>query len=100
MNELDPVIHAPARLRIMTTLIEALEEGDEITFPALQKLLDMTPGNLTTHLTKLADAGYVDIVKTFTGRKPVTLVSLTHAGRGAFQTYRSQLLALLGGGPR
>lgn len=97
MDDLDPVIHAPARLRIMTTLREALEDGDEITFPALQKLLDMTPGNLTTHLTKLADAGYVDLTKTFAGRKPVTYVSLTHAGRGAFRAYRTRLLALLGG---
>lgn len=97
MTELDPVIHAPARLRIMTALTEALEEGDEITFPALQKLLDMTPGNLTTHLTKLADAGYVQLTKTFAGRKPVTYISLTHAGRGAFHAYRTQLLALLGG---
>lgn len=97
MDELDPVIHAPARLRIMTTLIEALEDGDEITFPALQKLLDMTPGNLTTHLTKLADAGYVDLAKTFAGRKPATYVSLTYAGRGAFRSYRAQLIALLGG---
>lgn len=97
MTELDPVIHAPARLRIMTTLTEALEEGDEITFPALQKLLDMTAGNLTTHLTKLADAGYVSLTKTFAGRKPVTYVSLTHAGRGAFHAYRTELIALLGG---
>lgn len=97
MNELDAVIHAPARLRIMTALKEALTDGDAITFPALQKLLDMTPGNLTTHLTKLADAGYVEIEKTFTGRKPVTYVTLTPAGRAAFHAYRTQLLALLGG---
>ncbi len=97
MSELDPVIHAPARLRIMTVLTSALADGDQITFPALQKLLDMTSGNLTTHLTKLADAGYVEIDKGFAGRKPVTHVSLTHAGRGAFRTYRSQLIELLGG---
>lgn len=97
MDEFDPVIHAPARLRIMTTLTEALADGDEITFPALQKLLDMTAGNLTTHLTKLADAGYVALTKTFAGRKPVTYVALTLTGRAAFQAYRAQLIALLGG---
>lgn len=99
MTELDPVIHAPARLRIMTALTEALADGDRITFPALQKLLDMTPGNLTTHLTKLADAGYVRIEKTFAGRKPVTFVALTHTGRAAFRRYRTHLLDLLGGTP-
>lgn len=97
MTDLDPVIHAPARLRIVTALSAALENGDTIAFPALQKLLGMTPGNLTTHLTKLAEAGYVDIEKSFAGRKPVTYIALTHAGRGAFRTYRTQLLALLGG---
>lgn len=97
MSELDPVIHAPARLRIVTTLYEALEDGDEITFPALQKLLDMTPGNLTTHLAKLESAGYVESTKTFVGRKPTTLVTITPAGRAAFRAYRTQLLELLGG---
>ncbi|MFD4959224.1 transcriptional regulator [Microbacterium sp. NPDC058389] len=97
MTELDPVIHAPARLRIMTTLDEALGDGDEIAFPALQKLLDMTPGNLTTHLAKLEAAGYVASTKTFTGRRPATLVTITPAGRAAFRAYRTQLLELLGG---
>ena len=95
MSELDPVIHAPARLRIVTTLMEALEDGEEITFPALQKLLDMTPGNLTTHLAKLESAGYVTSTKTFAGRKPVTLIRLTDTGRSAFRRYRTQLLDLL-----
>lgn len=97
MNELDPIIHAPARLRIMTTLDEALADGDEIAFPALQKLLDMTAGNLTTHLAKLEAAGYVASTKTFAGRRPTTLVTITPAGRAAFRAYRTQLLDLLGG---
>ncbi|MFV0634583.1 transcriptional regulator [Demequina sp.] len=97
MSDLDPVIHAPARLRIMTTLDEALADGDQVTFPGLQKLLGMTAGNLTTHLAKLEAAGYVDISKTFAGRKPVTYIALTHEGRGAFRSYRHALLDLLGG---
>ena len=96
MNELDPVIHAPARLRIMTTLDESLRDGDEMTFPMLQRVLSMTAGNLTTHLAKLEAAGYVVTTKTFAGRKPVTFVALTAAGRGAFRTYRRHLLDLLG----
>jgi len=97
MNELDAVIHAPARLRIMTTLIEALSDGDEISFPSLQKLLDMTAGNLTTHLAKLEAAGYTATTKSFAGRKPVTRISVTPAGRAAFSAYRAQLLDLLRG---
>ncbi len=98
MTELDPVIHAPARLRIVTALNEALADGDELTFPVLQKLLGMTAGNLTTHLGKLEAAGYVETAKTFAGRRPVTYVSLTPIGRAAFRSYRTQLLDLLGGG--
>ncbi len=97
MTELDPVIHAPARLRIMTTLDESLADGDELTFPILQKLLGMTAGNLTTHLAKLDAAGYVALTKTFAGRKPVTYVALTPVGRGAFRAYRTHLIDLLGG---
>lgn len=99
MSELDPAIHAPARLRIMAALHEGLAEGDELTFPLLQKLLGMTAGNLTTHLAKLEAAGYVALTKTFAGRRPVTYIALTPVGRAAYHTYRIQLLDLLGGNP-
>ncbi|WP_371030982.1 transcriptional regulator [Pseudoclavibacter sp. JSM 162008] len=95
--EFDPIIHAPARLRIMTTLAESLDDGDEMTFSKLRSLLDMTPGNLTTHLSKLEDAGYVVINKAFAGRKPVTYLTISPAGRAAFRSYRTALLKLLGG---
>ena len=97
MSDLDPLIHAPARLRIMTTLDEALADGDQVTFPGLQKLLGMTAGNLTTHLAKLEAAGYVELTKSFAGRKPMTTIALTPHGRAAFRTYRRELLDLLGG---
>ena len=75
---LDPVIHAQARLRIMATLA-ALAKGDELSFPRLRSTLDMTAGNLSTHLSKLEGAGYVRINKTFRGRTPATYpVSYTH----------------------
>lgn len=99
MSDLDPLIHAPARLRIMTTLDESLQDGDEITFPQLQRMLGMTAGNLTTHLAKLEGAQYVALTKTFVGRKPVTYIALTLEGRRAFRTYRRQLFDLLGGTP-
>ncbi|PZQ90751.1 MAG: MarR family transcriptional regulator [Leifsonia xyli] len=98
MDELDPVIHASARLRITATLA-ALDTGDRISFPRLQELLAMTAGNLSTHLRKLEDAGYLDVDKTYQGRSPVTYLSLSRAGRRAFEDYTAQLRTLLGGTP-
>ncbi|WP_105567030.1 transcriptional regulator [Microbacterium halophytorum] len=93
---LDPVIHAPVRLRVVTLLAAALRDpADEIPFVQVQRELGLTAGNLTTHLAKLEDAGYVAIGKEFQGRKPVTHVSLTAPGRLAFAQYRAELLSLL-----
>jgi DNA-binding MarR family transcriptional regulator len=91
---LDPVIHAQARLRVMVALA-TLATGDQITFPRLQQLLDMTAGNLSTHLRKLEDASYVLITKTYQRRTPVTYVALTEPGRRAFADYTAALRALL-----
>lgn len=98
MDELDPVIHASARLRI-TAALAALERGDRISFPRLQELLGMTAGNLSTHLRKLEDAGYVTVDKTFQGRSPITYLTLSSTGRRAFEDYTAQLRSLLGGTP-
>ena len=70
MAELDPVIHAQARLRIMAALA-TLDAAEQISFPRLQELLEMTAGNLSTHLRKLEDASYVEVSKTHKGRTPV-----------------------------
>lgn len=96
MSELDPVIHAAARLRI-TAALATLAPGEQITFPRLQELLDMTAGNLSTHLRRLEDAGYVDVDKTHRGRTPVTYLALTTSGRRAFEDYTETLRSLLGG---
>ncbi len=93
---LDPVIHAQARLRVVATLA-ALSPGDRISFPRLQDLLDMTAGNLSTHLRKLEAAEYVTILKTHEGRKPASYVELTPLGRRAFESYTASLTALLRG---
>lgn len=96
--DLDTVIHTPSRLQIVTYLDATLfDPADEVTFGEAQKDLGMTAGNLTTHLTKLADAGYVEILKTFAGRKPVTYIRFTERGRSAYRDYRQMLLSLLGG---
>ena len=94
--ELDPVIHAQARLRVVATLA-SLGAHDRIAFPRLQKLLDMTAGNLSTHLRRLEEADYVLITKTHEGRTPATYVELTTTGRLAFERSTASLRALLGG---
>ena len=91
---LDPVIHAPARLRVMVTLA-ALKDGDDLSFTRLQELLGLTPGNLITHLRKLEDAGYVTTVKSGSGVTSRTSVSLTRQGRKALDTYTAVLRQLL-----
>ncbi len=93
---LDPVIHATARLRVTATLA-ALGEGDEMSFPKLQRLLGMTAGNLSTHLRKLEDAGYVRVTKTHEGRTPATYLALTPRGRVAFEEYTQAVTTLLKG---
>lgn len=92
--DIDPVIHAQARLRIMATLA-AVPVGDELHFPRLRELLDMTAGNLSTHLSKLEGAGYVQQNKTYAGRNPATYLALTPEGRVAFERYVRNLRSLL-----
>ena len=93
-NGLDPVIHAPARLRVMVTLA-TLRDGDDLSFTRLQELLGLTPGNLITHLRKLEDAGYVTTVKSGSGVTSRTSVSLSQQGRQALDTYTAVLRQLL-----
>jgi len=93
-DELDPVIHAPARLRIVVTLA-ALPDGDNLSFTRLQDLIGLTPGNLITHLRKLDDAGYVRMEKSGSGVNGMTAVSLTREGRSALDRYTSVLRDLL-----
>jgi len=91
---LDPVIHGPARLRVMVTLA-TLRDGDNLSFTRLQELLGLTPGNLITHLRKLEDAGYVTTVKSGHGVNARTSVSLSHVGRKALDNYTAVLRQLL-----
>lgn len=90
-DALDPVIHAPVRLRIMVALNE-IGPDDWLTFGRLQSLLDLTAGNLVTHLRKIEQAGYVGTVK----QGGETRVQLTETGRAAFTGYRAALRSLLG----
>ena len=95
-DTLDPVIHAPVRLRIVATLA-ALPNGDSLAFTRLQDILRLTPGNLITHLRKLEDATYLTSKTTGNGRASRTTITLTDHGRAALDTYTKALRDLLGG---
>jgi DNA-binding transcriptional ArsR family regulator len=95
VEELDPLIHVPARLRIVATLA-ALPDGDTLSFTRLQDMIGLTPGNLITHLRKLEDAGYIDTEKTGNGQTSRTTFALTHQGRTALERYTAALRDLLG----
>ena len=87
LSALDRVIHEPARLMIMTVLY-AVEEAD---FVYLQRECGLTQGNLSSHLTRLEEASYLTISKTFKGKYPLTLCRLTKKGRQAFEAYSAAL---------
>jgi DNA-binding MarR family transcriptional regulator len=99
LEPLDPLIHVPARLRILVTLA-ALNEGDGLSFTRLQNMLDLTPGNLITHLRKLEDARYIRTSKTGNGVASLTSVTLTRHGRSALDAYTEALRDLLGEVPK
>jgi len=88
---LDRVIHEPGRLMIVT-LLWAIKECD---FLYLQHETELNKGNLSSHLARLEETGYVEIEKTYRGKVPRTLVRLTRPGRTAFDEYRKKLKALL-----
>ena len=90
MSEIDRIIHAPARLRIMAALT-ALSPRAELDFSTLSKSLDLTDGNLGAHLQTLEEAGYIKIEKSFIRRKPCTRVSATVKGRARFEEHVAAL---------
>ena len=96
VEALDPLIHVPARLQIMAALA-TLPEGDQLSFKRLQDMLELTPGNLITHLRKLEEAGYLATSKTGSGPASRTSVALTPGGRHALETYAKTLRGLLNG---
>lgn len=89
--EVDRVIHEPARLAIVAVLAAC----DAADFVYLRNATQMTQGNLSAHLAKLEEAGYVSIEKRFQGKKPNTLCQLTDAGRSAFKKYRAQVVRFI-----
>ena len=90
---IDRMIHEPARLMIMAYLY-VVESAD---FLFLMRQTGLTPGNLSSHTSKLEAAGYIEVVKEFVDKKPHTMLRLTEAGRDAFQEYRESMMQVLGG---
>lgn len=91
LDRLDDVIHGRVRLGIMVYLADA----EVAEFTELKTTLELTQGNLSIHLKKLAEAGYVEIDKSFVNRKPLTRVRITPAGRTALSGYLDVLEALV-----
>jgi DNA-binding MarR family transcriptional regulator len=87
LNDLDRVIHEPARLMIVATLY-VVGKAD---FLYLQRETGLTKGNLSSHLARLEESGYVSIEKTFRGKIPLTLCGLTKEGRASFKQYQATL---------
>lgn len=91
LNDVDRVIHAPPRLTILAYLYVV----DSADFIFLMRLCDLTWGNLSSHLGKLEETGYVSITKEFIDKRPHTMISLTSQGRKAFKAYKQNLQAAL-----
>jgi len=92
LADLDRIIHEPSRIMIVA-ILHHLESAD---FLYLRRETGLTQGNLSTHLMKLEKAGYIQIEKTFRGKIPRTMCSLTEKGRQAFETYRQTLKIIYG----
>ena len=92
LTDIDRAIHEPARLLLLAHLVGA-KSAD---FLYLLRQTGLTKGNLSAHLRKLEEAGYVDVEKTFVERLPLTVVRLTAAGLEAITAYRKQMLEVLG----
>jgi len=86
-DSIDKLIHEPARLSIMTRLY-VVESAD---FLFIMRQTGLTFGNLSAHMSKLEEAGYIYIIKEFVGKKPHTMLKLTEKGRQAFDEYRKKM---------
>ena len=91
LEEIDQVVHSPARLMVMTYLFVV----ESVDFVYLRRLTGLTWGNLSTHLSKLEEANYVTMEKEFRGKKPNTMIRLTDRGRSAFREYKKSMQRIL-----
>ena len=90
-SEIDRVVHEPARLMLMAVLYVI----DSADFTFLMNLTGISWGNLSAHMSKLEESGYLEVEKFFKGKRPNTMLRLTPEGRSAFQAYRRKMKQLL-----
>jgi DNA-binding MarR family transcriptional regulator len=90
--DIDRLVHEPARLMILAVLY-VVESAD---FVFLMRQTGLTKGNLSSHMSKLEAAGYIEIKKEFVDKIPRTLLRLTDTGRAAFESYRQDMIQVLG----
>ena len=90
--KLDKVVHEPARLKILAYL-SVVKSAD---FVFLLSRTGLTYGNLSSHMSKLEEVGYIEVEKEIKDKRPHTMLSITEAGRTAFSDYRQNMLELLG----
>jgi DNA-binding MarR family transcriptional regulator len=93
--QLDRMVHEPARLKILAYL-SVVKSAD---FVFLLSRTGLTYGNLSSHMSKLEEAGYIEVQKEIKDKRPHTMLSLTSQGRTAFENYRRDMLQLLGDNP-
>jgi DNA-binding MarR family transcriptional regulator len=91
LGDIDRLVHEPGRLMLMAVLY--VVNSADFTF--LMNQTGLTWGNLSTHMSKLAEAGYIEVEKAFKGKRPNTMLRLTPQGREAFKTYRRKLKLVL-----
>jgi len=87
IKDINKIIHEPARLNIMANLYVI----DSADFLFIMRRTGLTFGNLSAHMTKLENAGYIDIIKEFIGKKPHTMLKITEEGKMAFDKYRKKM---------
>ncbi len=93
---LDPLLHSELRLAVMSLLISA----DEAEFPYIKEQTGATAGNLSVQIDKLSAAGYIEVEKTFKGKRPCTICRITDSGRQAFEEYVDALKGYLDISPK
>ena len=91
LADIDQVIHASARLMVLAYLY-VVESADYVF---LTRMTGLTWGNLSTHMTRLEEAGYIEMLKEFRGKKPHTRIQLTEQGRAAFREYKKSMQQVL-----
>lgn len=96
LRDIDRVVHEPARLQILGILSVA----GKADFTFLMNETALTKGNLSSHLSKLEQAAYLTMEKTYKGKVPLTLIKITPAGRAALQSYRRTMTQVLALHPR